>query len=95
VAPLLDKARLPDLAKLRRVVETNLTVDDVLTPFFYNSDPMVTLAALEVYIRRAYRAYDLRDVSYVALESPSLLVTEWRFQFPDHPVERTSTCAGD
>jgi len=89
-APLLDQARLPDLAKLRRIVETNLTVDDVLTPFFYNSDPMVTLAALEVYIRRAYRAYDLRDVSHIALESPPLLVTEWRFQFPDHPVERTS-----
>jgi acetyl-CoA carboxylase / biotin carboxylase 1 len=82
------RSRLPDVAKLTAIVETNLTVDDVLTPFFYHADPMVVLAALEVYVRRAYRAYDLRDVHHVVGPSTSgLSLTEWRFRFPDHPAE--------
>ena len=67
-------------------------MDDVLTPFFYNPDKMVVLAALDVYVRRAYRAYDLRDVIHVVDDaSGGLYLTEWRFRFPDHPNESART----
>ena len=87
----LSRSRLPDVSKLTQIVETNLTVDDVLTPFFFNADRMVVLAALEVYVRRAYRAYDLRDVVHVLGDDAAaagIALTEWRFRFPDHPNER-------
>ena len=88
------RSRLPDGSRLTEIVETNLTVDDVLTPFFFNNDPMVVLAALDVYVRRAYRAYDLRDVVHVMEDSTrSSPLTEWHFRFPENPNECTAGAA--
>ncbi|KAN0082290.1 Acetyl-CoA carboxylase, central region domain containing protein [Elaphomyces granulatus] len=56
--------REPDLNVLKEVVDSKYTVFDVLPLFFSHSDSWVTLAALEVYIRRAYRAYTLKDIDY-------------------------------
>ncbi|KAI9891700.1 MAG: acetyl-coenzyme-A carboxylase [Vezdaea aestivalis] len=56
--------REPDLQVLKEVVDSKYTVFDVLPLFFGHSDPWVSLAALEVYIRRAYRAYHLKTIQY-------------------------------
>ena len=56
--------REPDLDVLREVVDSKYTVFDVLPKFFAHHDPWVSLAALEVYIRRAYRAYSLKAIEY-------------------------------
>ncbi|RVX72559.1 Acetyl-CoA carboxylase [Exophiala mesophila] len=56
--------REPDLDILKEVVDSRYTVFDVLPLFFAHSDPWVGLAALEVYIRRAYRAYTVKEVGY-------------------------------
>ncbi|KAL1671884.1 ClpP/crotonase-like domain-containing protein [Schizophyllum commune] len=44
--------------------DSRYTVYDVLLAFFNHKDPMATLAALEVYGRRAYRAYALLSIDY-------------------------------
>ncbi|KAK2795555.1 acetyl-coenzyme-A carboxylase [Onygenales sp. PD_10] len=56
--------REPDLRILKEVVDSKYTVFDVLPLFFGHQDQWVTLAALEVYIRRAYRAYSLKGIEY-------------------------------
>ena len=70
--------REPDLNVLKEVVDSKYTVFDVLPRFFLHSDAWVTLAALEVYVRRAYRAYTVHEVDYHAGggESPFL---SWDF----------------
>lgn len=69
--------REPDIAVLKEVVDSKYTVFDVLPRFFVHQDPWVTLAALEVYIRRAYRAYTLKEVQYdTSGETPYL---SWDF----------------
>lgn len=56
--------REPDLEVLKEVVDSKYTVFDVLPLFFSHPDSWVTLAALEVYVRRAYRAYTIKGVQY-------------------------------
>jgi acetyl-CoA carboxylase/biotin carboxylase 1 len=69
--------REPDFGVLKEVVDSKYTVFDVLPRFFIHADPWVTLAALEVYVRRAYRAYTLKGIDYTAgAESPIL---SWDF----------------
>lgn len=73
--------REPDLDILKEVVDSKYTVFDVLPLFFGHQDPWVSLAALEVYIRRAYRAYSLKKIEYHSEngseESPSIV--SWDF----------------
>jgi acetyl-CoA carboxylase/biotin carboxylase 1 len=56
--------REPDLNVLKEVVDSKYTVFDVLPLFFGHQDQWVSLAALEVYVRRAYRAYALQEIQY-------------------------------
>lgn len=56
--------REPDLEVLKDVVDSRYTVFDVLPIFFGHQDAHVSLAALEVYVRRAYRAYQLQGIDY-------------------------------
>lgn len=69
--------REPDFSALKEVVDSKYTVFDVLPRFFIHQDPWVTLAALEVYIRRAYRAYTLKSIDYSATNEPPFL--SWDF----------------
>ena len=70
--------REPDLNVIKEVIDSKYTVFDVLPKFFSKHDPWVSLAALEVYIRRAYRAYTMKSVNYhTDLEPPFLL--SWDF----------------
>lgn len=56
--------REPNFDIIKEVVDSKYTVFDVLTMFFAHDDPWVTMAALEVYIRRAYRAYVLKSIEF-------------------------------
>jgi acetyl-CoA carboxylase/biotin carboxylase 1 len=56
--------REPNFDVIKEVVDSRFTVFDVLPQFFIHQDPWVALAALEVYTRRAYRAYQLKDIQY-------------------------------
>ncbi|KAG6370294.1 acetyl-CoA carboxylase [Boletus reticuloceps] len=67
---------------LRELSDSRYTVCDVLPLFFSHADPAVTLAAFEVYVRRAYCAYSLLSIEYEGDgpddgELPSALT--WRF----------------
>ena len=70
--------REPNLEVLKEVVDSKFTVFDVLPKFFGHSDAWVSLAALEVYIRRAYRAYNLKDVRYHNDQEPPHMIS-WDF----------------
>ncbi|KAG2157567.1 acetyl-CoA carboxylase [Suillus clintonianus] len=75
--------RAPSSEILRELSDSRYTVYDVLPAFFSHADPVVTMAAFEVYIRRAYRAYSLLSIDYEEGdgsddgESPS--AATWRF----------------
>ncbi|KAJ7672696.1 acetyl-CoA carboxylase [Mycena rosella] len=56
--------RTPSSDVLKELSDSRYTVYDVLPAFFNHEDPLVTLAAFEVYIRRAYRVYTLLSVDY-------------------------------
>jgi acetyl-CoA carboxylase/biotin carboxylase 1 len=70
--------REPDLDALKEVVDSKYTVFDVIPQFFGHQDPWVSLAALEVYIRRAYRAYTVKEVEYHRDFEPPYILS-WDF----------------
>lgn len=70
--------REPNLDILKEVVDSKYTVFDVLPKFFGHQDPWVSLAALEVYVRRAYRAYSLKTVEYHNHSGPPYILS-WDF----------------
>ncbi|KAH6919057.1 acetyl CoA carboxylase [Coprinopsis sp. MPI-PUGE-AT-0042] len=75
--------RTPSAEVLKELSDSRYTVFDVLPAFFGHQDPMVRLAALEVYIRRAYKAYSLLSVDYEegdTLDDGEVpTVVSWRF----------------
>lgn len=71
--------REPDLEVLKEVVDSKYTVFDVLPLFFAHQDPWVSLAALEVYVRRAYRAYSLKKIEYHNENSDAPFIVSWDF----------------
>ncbi|KAG0640499.1 acetyl-CoA carboxylase [Tuber brumale] len=72
--------RTPHQATLKEVIDSKYTVFDVLPTFFAHADPGVSLAALEVYVSRAYRAYKLHAVNYHNLDSEPQFIVTWDFQ---------------
>ncbi|KAH8674294.1 acetyl-CoA carboxylase [Xylariales sp. PMI_506] len=73
--------RQPNLNVIKEVVDSKYTVDDVLARFFAHEDPWVSLAALEVYVRRSYRAYNLKEIHYESDETDSPAFLTWDFNF--------------
>lgn len=71
--------RTPRLETLKEVVDSTYTVFDVLTLFFAHEDPWVSLAALEVYVRRAYRAYHLKSLEYHSDDTDTPTFLAWNF----------------
>ncbi|KFZ11673.1 hypothetical protein V501_04616 [Pseudogymnoascus sp. VKM F-4519 (FW-2642)] len=71
--------REPSLEILKEVVDSKYTVFDVLPIFFGHQDPWVSLAALEVYIRRAYRAYSLKKIEYHNESTDPPFIVSWDF----------------
>ncbi|GIZ45206.1 hypothetical protein CKM354_000838600 [Cercospora kikuchii] len=70
--------REPNFEVIKEVVDSKYTVFDVLPQFFGHQDPWVSLAALEVYTRRAYRAYQLKTIDYLS-EGDAPFVLAWDF----------------
>lgn len=73
--------RLPSSDMLKEVTDSRFTVFDVLTTFFDHQDPWISLAALEVYVRRAYRVYNVMHLDYEAGQQggePNIVT--WRFK---------------
>ena len=70
--------REPNLDVLKEVVDSKFTVFDVLPGFFAHQDPWLSMAALEVYIRRAYRAYTLKELEYHNDNEPPYIIS-WDF----------------
>ena len=70
--------REPDFEVIKEVVDSKHTVFDVLPQFFAHKDPWVSLAALEIYTRRAYRAYQLKTIDYV-VDNDAPFVLSWEF----------------
>ncbi|KAI5863331.1 acetyl-CoA carboxylase [Durotheca rogersii] len=74
--------REPNFDVIKEVVDSKYTVFDVLSSFFAHDDPWVSAAALEVYVRRAYRAYNFKKLEYHNDEldtAPAFL--SWDFSF--------------
>jgi acetyl-CoA carboxylase/biotin carboxylase 1 len=70
--------REPNFDVIREVVDSRYTVFDVLPQFFIHQDPWVAIAALEVYTRRAYRAYQLKDIQY-HIDNEQNYLLSWDF----------------
>ena len=70
----------PEIVK--EVIESRYNVFDVLPVFFAHTDNWVALAALEVYVRRAYRAYVITSFDHfegsVIEDEPHMV--SWTFQ---------------
>lgn len=73
--------REPALDVIKEVIDSKYTVFDVLALFFGHEDPWVSIAALEVYVRRAYRAYNLKSVQYHDEEGDAPQFLSWDFSF--------------
>lgn len=73
--------RTPNLNVLREVIDSRYTVFDVLSQFFSHADPHLVLAALELYIRRACRAYSIIELNY-HMESGVPPVCSYKFKLP-------------
>uniref|UniRef100_A0A4W3JW73 acetyl-CoA carboxylase n=1 Tax=Callorhinchus milii TaxID=7868 RepID=A0A4W3JW73_CALMI len=70
---------------LKKLILSETSIFDVLPNFFYHSNQVVQKAALEVYVRRAYIAYELNSVQHNQLRDGTCVV-EFKFTLPSsHP----------
>ncbi|SJM86975.1 probable Acetyl-CoA carboxylase [Zygosaccharomyces bailii] len=70
----------PDMEVLKDLIDSNYVVFDVLTPFLSYPDPSVAAAAAQVYVRHAYRAYTIGEVT--VCEGTTSPICKWKFQLP-------------
>ncbi|KAJ1732462.1 acetyl-coenzyme-A carboxylase [Coemansia biformis] len=77
-----EEFRTPSYDAIRDLVVTNYYVYDVLLSFLQHANPHIRLAALEVYVRRAYHMYSLVDFDYLTEPGESFMV-HWRFVLQD------------
>uniref|UniRef100_A0A8C5JWY7 acetyl-CoA carboxylase n=1 Tax=Jaculus jaculus TaxID=51337 RepID=A0A8C5JWY7_JACJA len=70
---------------LKKLILSETTIFDVLPTFFYHANKVVCMASLEVYVRRAYIAYELNSLQHREL-SDGTCVVEFQFMLPSsHP----------
>ncbi|EIW67071.1 hypothetical protein TREMEDRAFT_40657 [Tremella mesenterica DSM 1558] len=80
--------RFPSSDSLKEVTDSRYTVYDVLSTFFDHDDPWISLAALEVYVRRAYRVYNVINLDYEAgQQGKSPHIVTWRFKLSSPSAE--------
>ncbi|KAJ2054343.1 acetyl-coenzyme-A carboxylase [Coemansia sp. S16] len=77
-----EEYRTPSYDTIKDLTVSNYYVFDVLQSFLYHANPYIRLAALEVYVRRAYHMYSLVDFDYLTDESGPFMV-HWRFILQD------------
>ncbi|ODN03126.1 Acetyl-CoA carboxylase 1 [Orchesella cincta] len=70
---------------LQKLIMSETSIFDVLHDFFYHPNEAVRMAALEVYVRRAYTSYELTCLQHQQLFS-SLCIVQFQFLLPSsHP----------
>uniref|UniRef100_A0A673CQ63 acetyl-CoA carboxylase n=1 Tax=Sphaeramia orbicularis TaxID=375764 RepID=A0A673CQ63_9TELE len=77
---------------LKKLILSETSIFDVLPNFFYHSNQVVCMAALEVYVRRAYIAYELNSIQHHQLQDGTCAV-DFQFMLPSsHPNSSSSKC---
>ncbi|XP_043924452.1 acetyl-CoA carboxylase 2 [Protopterus annectens] len=70
---------------LKKLILSENSIFDVLPTFFYHSNQVVRMAALEVYVRRAYIAYELNSLQHHQLQDGTCIIN-FQFMLPtSHP----------
>ncbi|CAJ0953829.1 unnamed protein product [Ranitomeya imitator] len=70
---------------LKKLIISETSIFDVLPNFFYHVNQVVRMAALEVYVRRGYIAYELNSLQHHQLLDGTCVV-EFQFMLPSsHP----------
>lgn len=71
---------------LMNLITSETSIFDVLHDFFYHSNIRVRMAALEVYVRRAYIAYELNCFKHHEVKANEIYAVEYQFTLPSsHP----------
>lgn len=71
---------------LQKLILSETSIFDVLHSFFNHPNVQVRQAALEVYVRRSYIAYELNSIQHYAL-STNVCFVEFQLQLPStHPT---------
>ncbi|XP_071137494.1 acetyl-CoA carboxylase-like isoform X4 [Mytilus edulis] len=76
---------------LQKIIYAETAIYDVLQDFFWHSNSLVRMAALEVYIRRAYIAYDVNCVQHCEIDE-DLCIVEFKFLLPRSHPNRHDSC---
>ncbi|XP_033978244.1 acetyl-CoA carboxylase isoform X1 [Trematomus bernacchii] len=75
---------------LKKLILSETSIFDVLPNFFYHTNQVVCMAALEVYVRRAYIAYELNSIQHHQLQDGTCAV-DFQFMLPtSHPNRGSS-----
>lgn len=70
---------------LKKLILSETSIFDVLPNFFYHTNQVVCMAALEVYVRRGYIAYELNSIQHHQLRDGTCAV-DFQFMLPSsHP----------
>ncbi|XP_078141493.1 acetyl-CoA carboxylase 2 isoform X1 [Centroberyx gerrardi] len=70
---------------LKKLILSETSIFDVLPNFFYHANQVVCMAALEVYVRRGYIAYELNSLQHHQLQDGTCAV-DFQFMLPSsHP----------
>ncbi|XP_059192405.1 acetyl-CoA carboxylase isoform X2 [Centropristis striata] len=70
---------------LKKLILSETSIFDVLPNFFYHVNQVVCMAALEVYVRRGYIAYELNSIQHHQLQDGTCAV-DFQFMLPSsHP----------
>ncbi|XP_029915716.1 acetyl-CoA carboxylase 2 isoform X3 [Myripristis murdjan] len=75
---------------LKKLILSETSIFDVLPNFFYHSNQVVCMAALEVYVRRAYIAYELNSLQHHQLQDGTCAV-DFQFMLPSSHPNRGSS----
>ncbi|KAM7391893.1 hypothetical protein PAMP_022541 [Pampus punctatissimus] len=75
---------------LKKLILSETSIFDVLPNFFYHSNQVVCMAALEVYVRRAYIAYELNSIQHHQLQGGTCAV-DFQFMLPSSHPNRGSS----
>ncbi|XP_075070318.1 acetyl-CoA carboxylase 2 isoform X2 [Mixophyes fleayi] len=74
---------------LKKLILSETSIFDVLPNFFYHINQVVRMAALEVYVRRGYIAYELNSLQHHQLLDGTCVV-EFQFMLPSSHPNRMS-----
>ncbi|KAI9293200.1 acetyl-CoA carboxylase [Neoconidiobolus thromboides FSU 785] len=80
--------RSPSFDTLKDLVVTNFNVEDVLQNFFFSENLYLRMAAMEVYARRSYHAYEILETSHHFDENENETpILEWNFTLHDYSID--------